>query len=64
LMPLPDRLLAPGGSRDDAQDRLLLVEAKRQSLEKSLVSYIPEPVSQAIALLKYEKYIVAASFTP
>jgi len=51
-----DRLLAPGGSRDDAFDiskgRLLLVEAKRQSLEQTLVSYIPEAVSQAIALLK------------
>ncbi|KDR68489.1 hypothetical protein GALMADRAFT_104694 [Galerina marginata CBS 339.88] len=51
-----DRLLTPGGSRDDAFDiskgLLLLVEAKRQSLEQSLVSYIPEAVSQAIALWK------------
>jgi hypothetical protein len=33
LMPLPDRLLAPGGSREDAFEiatgRLLLIEAKR-----------------------------------
>jgi hypothetical protein len=51
-----DRLLAPGGSREDAFDiskgRLFLVEAKHQSLEQSLVSYIPEAVSQAIALLR------------
>jgi len=51
-----DRLLAPGGSREDVFDiskgRLFLVEAKRQSLEQSLVSYIPEAVSQAIALLR------------
>lgn len=51
-----DRLLAPGGSREDAfdisQGHLFLVEAKRQSLEQSLVSYIPEAVSQAIALLR------------
>jgi hypothetical protein len=59
LMAFSDRLLAPGGSRDDALDiskgRLLLVEAKRQSLEQSLISYIPEAVSQAIALLKSAK---------
>ncbi|KAF8965485.1 hypothetical protein BDZ97DRAFT_1658993 [Flammula alnicola] len=52
-----DRLLGPGGSRDDAFDiakrRLfLVVEAKCQSLEQTFVSYIPEAVSQAIALLK------------
>ncbi|GLB44047.1 hypothetical protein LshimejAT787_1502310 [Lyophyllum shimeji] len=51
-----DRLLAPGGSREDAfeiaKGRLFLVEAKRQSLQQSLVAYIPEAVSQAIALLK------------
>ena len=60
-MAFSDRLLAPGGSRDDAFDiskgRLFLVEAKRQSLEQSLVSYIPEAVSQAIALLKSAKYV-------
>ena len=54
------RLLFPGGSRDDAFDiakgRLFLVEAKRQSLEQSLVSYIPEAVGQAIALLRSAKY--------
>ena len=58
-MAFPDRLLASGGSRDDVFDilkgRLFLVEAKRQSLEQSLVSYIPEAVSQAIALLKSAK---------
>lgn len=51
-----DRLLAPGGSREDAfeiaKGRLFLVKAKRRSLEQSLVAYIPEAVSQAIALLK------------
>jgi len=55
-MPFSDRLLTPDGSREDAfeiaQGRLFLVQAKRQSLEQSLVSYIPEAVSQAIALLK------------
>src|SRR3984885_4528490 len=62
-----DRLLAPGGSREDAfdisQGRLFLVEAKRQSLEQSLVSYIPEAVSQAIALLRSAKYADTSSFT-
>jgi hypothetical protein len=51
-----DRLLGPGGSREDAfeisKGRLFLVEAKRQSLEQNLASYIPEAVSQASALLK------------
>ncbi|PCH42710.1 hypothetical protein WOLCODRAFT_163991 [Wolfiporia cocos MD-104 SS10] len=51
------RLLALGGSRDDAleiaQDRLFLVEAKRMSKEgSSLASSIPEAVSRAIALAK------------
>jgi len=62
-----DRLLAPGGSREDAFEivngRLLLVEAKRQSLEQSLVSYIPEAVSLAIALLGSAKYVNLACFT-
>ena len=44
-----DRLLAPGGSREDAFDfsngRLFPVEAKSQSLEQNLVPYIPEAVS-------------------
>jgi len=61
-MAFSDRLLAPGGSRDDAFDiskgRLFLVEAERQSLSNtSLVPYIPEAVSQAIALLKSAKYV-------
>ncbi|PPQ66531.1 hypothetical protein CVT26_009504 [Gymnopilus dilepis] len=51
-----DRLLAPGGSREDAfeisKGFMFLVQAKRQSLKQSLVSHIPEAVSQAIALLK------------
>ncbi|KAG6374753.1 hypothetical protein JVT61DRAFT_4129 [Boletus reticuloceps] len=53
-----DRLLAPGGSREDAFEistgRLFLVEAKCQSLSDIhiLVSHIPEAVSQAIALLR------------
>lgn len=51
-----DRLLAPCGSRDDAfvisKGRLVLVEAKRQSFNRTLISYIPEAVSQAIAVLK------------
>lgn len=63
-MAFSDRLLAPGGSRDDALEiskgRLLLVEAKRQSLEQGLVTYIPEAVSQAIALLKSAKYASTA----
>ncbi|KAF8345411.1 hypothetical protein F5887DRAFT_1061787 [Amanita rubescens] len=50
------RLLSPGGSREDAFEiangRLFLVQAKRQNLEQSLISCIPEAVSQAIALLK------------
>ncbi len=56
-----DRLLLPGASRDDtfeiANGRLFLVEAKRQNLEQSLKSCIPEAVSQAIALLKSTKYV-------
>ncbi|KAG9309681.1 hypothetical protein JVU11DRAFT_10353 [Chiua virens] len=52
------RLLLPGGYREDAieiaKGRLLLVEAKRQG-ERDLASYIPEAVSQAIALLKTAK---------
>jgi hypothetical protein len=62
-----DRLLVPGGSREDAfrisQGRLFLVEAKRQSLEQSLVSYIPEAVSQAIALLRSAKCVSTYYFT-
>jgi hypothetical protein len=62
-----DRLLAPGGSREDAFDiskgHLFLVEAKRQSLEQTLVSYIPEAVSQAIALLRSAKCINTYCFT-
>lgn len=65
LITSSDRLLAPGGSREDAFDiskgRLFLVEAKRQSLEQSLVAYIPEAVSQAIALLKSAKCASAAA---
>ena len=57
----PDRLLAPGASRDDtfkiAKGRLFLVEAKRQNLEPNLLSYIPEAVSQAVALLKSSRYV-------
>jgi len=56
VMDNKDRLLAPGGSRDDAFEiangRLFLVEAKRQGPDRTLVSYIPEAVGQAIALLK------------
>ena len=66
-MAFSDRLLAPGGSRDDAFDiskgRLFLVEAKCQSLEQSLVSYIPEAVSQAIGLLRSAKCVDIAYFT-
>ena len=62
-----DRLLAPGGSREDAfdisQGRLFLVEARRQSLEQNLVCYILEAVSQAIALLRSAKYANTSSFT-
>jgi hypothetical protein len=54
-----DRLLAFGGSRDDAfgirNGCLFLFEAKRQSLERTLISYISEAVSQAIAVLKSAK---------
>ena len=53
------RLLAPGGSREDAfkiaKGSLFLVEAKRQGSERTLVSYVPEAVGQAIALLKSAK---------
>ncbi|EED77110.1 predicted protein [Postia placenta Mad-698-R] len=63
-----DRLLAPCGSRDDAfvisKGRLVLVEAKRQSLNRTLISYIPEAVSQAIAVLKSAKDIVESSDVP
>ena len=38
---------------------MFLVQAKRQSLKQSLVYHIPEAVSQAIALLKSEKYVGA-----
>ena len=55
-MAFSDRLLGPGGSREDAfeiaKGRLFLVKAKRQSLKQELVSHIPEAVSQAIALLR------------
>ncbi|KAF8195052.1 hypothetical protein BJ912DRAFT_958115 [Pholiota molesta] len=51
-----DRLLAPGGSREDAlaisTGRMLLVEARGQSPEQSFATYIPKAVSQAIAVLK------------
>jgi hypothetical protein len=61
-----DRLLAPSRSREDAFDiskaRLFLVEAKCQSLDQSLVFYIPEAVSQAIALLKSAKCATTACF--
>ena len=58
-MAFSDRLLTPGGSRDDvfeiATHCFLLVEGKRQSGERTLISYIPEAVSQAIAVLKSAK---------
>ena len=61
LTVLPDRLLAPGASRDDtfkiAKGCLFLAEAKRQNLEPSLLSYIPEAFSQAIALLNSARYV-------
>ncbi|KAH9058876.1 hypothetical protein EDB87DRAFT_1578043 [Lactarius vividus] len=51
-----ERLLGPGGSRwytfEIASGCLVLVEAKRQSNEQGLSTYVPEAVSQAIALLK------------
>ncbi|KAF8068651.1 hypothetical protein FPV67DRAFT_1780144 [Lyophyllum atratum] len=51
-----DRLLTPGGSREDAfeiaKGRLFLVQSKRQRLQQSFVAYIPNAVSQAIAILK------------
>ncbi|KAF9811062.1 hypothetical protein IEO21_06691 [Rhodonia placenta] len=63
-----DRLLAPCGSRDDAfvisKGHLVLVEAKRQSLNRTLISYIPEAVSQAIAVLKSAKDVVESSDVP
>lgn len=50
-------MLLPGIPRDDAfeisRGRLFLVEAKRQN-DRSLVSYIAEAVSQAVALLMSE----------
>lgn len=46
-----------------AEGRLFLVETKRQSPEQNLVSYIPEAVSQAIALLMSEKYVGIACVT-
>jgi hypothetical protein len=56
-----DRLLAPGGSREDAlaisTGRILLVEARGQSPAQSFAAYIPKAVSQAIALLKCAKYV-------
>ncbi|KAG6843940.1 hypothetical protein H0H87_011525 [Tephrocybe sp. NHM501043] len=55
------RLLNPDSSRDNAfgmsEGRLFLVEAKYQNLECALPSFIPEAVSQAIALLKSEQYV-------
>ena len=55
-----------GGSREDALDiskyRLFLVD-KRQSLDQSLISYIPEAVGQAIALLRSARCISIARFT-
>ncbi|KAI9455763.1 hypothetical protein BJY52DRAFT_1204909 [Lactarius psammicola] len=62
-----DRLLASGGSREDAFEiasgRLFLVEVKRQGLEQCLISYIPEAVSQAIVQLESAKYTYYESAT-
>lgn len=56
-----DRLLLPGGSREDtfhiSKGCLFLVEAKRQNPEPALATYTPVAVSQAIALLKTAKYV-------
>ena len=59
-----DHMLSPGASREDAfnivKGCLFLLGAKCQSLERSLISYIPEAVSQAIALLKSKRYVSTA----
>jgi hypothetical protein len=56
-----DRLLALGGSRRDAlkisKGHLIFVKFKGQGLERSLLSYIPEAVSQGIALLRSTKCV-------
>lgn len=65
-MAFSDRLLGPGGPRDDAfeitKGYLFLVQAKGQGLTQNLVSYILEAVSQAIALLKSAKCVSPACF--
>lgn len=62
LNSVPDHLMAPGGSRNDAFDTaqgrfMSLVQVKYQNSDQTLASYIPEAVSQAIALLKSAKYV-------
>ena len=60
------RLLTPGGSREAfniSNGRLMHVRAKRQSPDQSLVSYIPEAISQVIALLRSEKCVDTIFFT-
>ncbi len=66
LHELPHGLLRPvdpEAAFDIANGRLFLVGTKRQSLEQSLISHIPEAVSQAIALLKSAKYVSTVCFT-
>ena len=62
-----DRLLAPGGSREDAfkiaKGCLFLVEAKRQGSRTDLGLLCSGTVGQAIALLKSAKYVSLVCFT-
>ncbi|KAF8555271.1 hypothetical protein OG21DRAFT_1411149, partial [Imleria badia] len=65
VMDNKDRVLGPGGSRQDTFDLLqgclLLVEAKYQSPEETIVSFIPEAVSQATTLLRSTKHALENS---
>jgi len=56
---LSDRLLAPGTSRtfvfEIASRHMFLVEPKRQNQDRSLASFVPEAVTQAMAFSELSK---------
>ena len=62
LMSSPERLLGDDSSRDDAftlaAGRLFLVEAKRQGEVTNISQYMPEAVSQAVALCEITKHVL------
>jgi hypothetical protein len=64
FMAFSDRLISPGGSREDAfnisKGCLFFIKAKRQSLEQS---HIPEAVSRAVVLLRSTKCVNTVCLT-